>query len=156
VVYLLVGQNSSPIDPREVELAFHHEFSSLLYLYAGNDASPGSNWDKQNPPGFSYLQTREDRLQAASASADDSEAASWYGNGFVHSYGMTSKENDINTFAELLMGTPEELVQLAATWPRIDAKARILARFYAEIDPALERTIRESPAAILLDGSLEP
>ena len=48
-IYLAVGFLSIRADAREIALGFHHEFSSLLYLYAGNDASPKDDWDAQNP-----------------------------------------------------------------------------------------------------------
>ena len=86
---------------------------------------------------------------------DRAKLESAYSEGFVHPYGRSSKENDINTYAELLMGDPEKLVTLAKRWPRIDGKARILARFYARVDPGLEARLREGPAGALLQRSVE-
>jgi len=155
-IYLSVSFVVDPEDAKQIALGFHHEFSSLLYLGALNEATPGDLWDAQNPEEFRYLRARKDVLEAAGRYAPSWQASEWYAQGFVSDYGRSSRENDINTYAELLMGDPQELVQLASKWPRIDAKARILARFYATIDDALGAQLRSTPARVFLDdGSID-
>jgi len=149
-IYISTETATNPERAHEVALTFHHEFSSFLYFGVVNKWSPGDQWDKQNPTGFQYPTSRAEILGAAEVYPSGKQAPGWYEEGFVSLYGKSSKENDINAYAELLMGDPGQLLELAARWPRIDAKARILARFYASIDPGLETSLRNTTVSSLL------
>jgi len=151
-IYIATAFIQSARDAAGVERALHHEFSSFLYYDVVNDASPGTNWDAQNPEGFTYQHTRRAEIEAAATIDRDPDLDDLYAEGFVHPYGRSSRENDINTYAELLMGEPDRLVSLANEWRQISAKAQILAVFYAAIDPGLAEHLRETAAAALLDG----
>jgi hypothetical protein len=155
-IYLPVGFIRTPEDAREIELALHHEFSSFLYRYVASDTSIAERWERELPPGFRYAETREAELRAVTERAPVSRADEWYAAGFVHDYGLSSQENDVNTYAELLMADPDRLIELAGRWPRIAAKAQLLARFYARVDPALAAVLQSGPAAALLSSANVP
>ena len=53
------------------------------------------------------------RAAALESRQDPANAPKWHTAGFVHHYGMSSLENDFNTYAELAMTYPEKLKELA-------------------------------------------
>ena len=53
--------------------------------------------------------------------------------------------------AELLIADPAELVRLAEAFPPVEAKARLLARYYARLNPDLRVRLARGPAAGLLE-----
>ncbi len=113
---------------------FHHELSSLLFH---NYEFPIIQWHFSNEPEFKYLENYMDMLQAGNNPRDPKEAHLWYKAGFVSDYGMTTMENDVNTYAELAMEHPAELVKLADQYPKIARKAKLLVEFYSGLSPKL-------------------
>jgi hypothetical protein len=79
------------------------------------------------------------RSAALESRQDPTKAPKWHAAGFVSDYGMSSLENDFNTYAELAMTEPEKLKQLADQYPIIRAKTRILVQFYGRLAPELKR-----------------
>lgn len=49
------------------------------------------------------------------------------------------------------MADPAELVRLAEAFPPVEAKARLLACYYARLNPDLEAGLARGPAAGLLE-----
>jgi len=118
----------------EVAIALHHEFSSLLFH---DGEFPHSGWRSVNDTGFTYLEDPDAVLKAADQRRDPAEAEEWHRAGFVSDYGMSSIENDFNTFAELTFGRPAEIAALARRYPKIAAKLSLLIDFYQELAPEL-------------------
>ncbi len=135
-IYLSALEKYEQAGSELYSLNFHHELSSLFFNGGG---FPTDRWIAVNSPGFSYLPTQIDVVQAADQKnrKDPKDAPSWYKAGFVHDYGMTSIENDINMYAELAMTNPERLQTLAQEFPKINAKAQILVEFYSGLAPEL-------------------
>lgn len=119
-----------PLGAADVQRLFHHEFSSLLLA---ETAFPEKLWRQALPEGFSFPQTDEERLAAATKFASDLEP--YHARGFVNDYGASSFENDVNTYAEFLMNDPSRLARLAADYPKIAAKTDIIRRFYESQHP---------------------
>ena len=124
-------------DRIHAERFFHHEFSSYLFLLPGF-------------PEAAYLPDYEALLEATQEHAPAAEAETWRRQGFVSDYGRSSLENDVNTYAELLMADPAELLRLGDAFPRIAIKARLLAGYYAGLHPDLKAQLARGPAAALL------
>lgn len=117
-----------------VALSVHHEFSSLLFH---NSEFPDFAWRSVNDTSFTYLEDPDAVLQAADKRRDAAEADQWHRAGFVSDYGMSSLENDLNTFAELAFGSPAELVELAQRYPKVGAKLSLLVDFYQGLTPQI-------------------
>lgn len=98
-----------------------------------------------------YLPDYASLLEATQKHAPASEAEGWRRQGFVSDYGRSSIENDVNTYAELLMADPAELMRLAEAFPPVEAKARLFARYYARLNPDLEARLAQGPTAALLE-----
>lgn len=114
------------------ELTFHHEFSSLLIRLR---PFPYQSWKQNLPVGFTFQNTVSARLDATVPNTAASKLTDLISEGFVSEYGRSSLENDINTYAELLMGNPEKLANLAKASEVVRRKAELIARFYASLHP---------------------
>lgn len=121
---------------KSYELSLHHELSSLLF-YGGE--FPAIRWHLVNKPEFQYLDNQDDIIKAAAPAnrKDPKQAEKWYMAGFVSDYGMASMENDVNTFAELMMGDPDNLRLLCEKYPKIAQKKTILVQFYTKLAPEM-------------------
>jgi hypothetical protein len=121
---------------KSYELSLHHEFSSLLF-YGGE--FPTIRWHLVNEPEFQYLDNQADIIKAAYPSnrKDPKQAETWYAAGFVSDYGMASMENDVNSFAELIMGDPDKLRLLCEKYPKIAQKKKVLVQFYTKLAPEM-------------------
>lgn len=118
------------------EMSLHHELSSLLF-YGGE--FPTIRWHLVNDAGFGYLENHAGIIKAAAPEnrKNPQQAHMWHQAGFVSDYGMASMENDVNTYAELAMGTPEVLRQLSGQYPKVARKKNILVNFYTRLAPEL-------------------
>lgn len=116
--------------PAALARVFHHEVSSLLIA---NRPFPDAAWRATLPPGFSYPEDDTERLKATQVYAAD--VSSFFADGFVSDYGSSSLENDINTYAELLLSDPEKLAALSAEYPAIAKKALIIRNYYEALHP---------------------
>ncbi|MEJ6404130.1 hypothetical protein [Yoonia sp. 2307UL14-13] len=124
--YIVPGQHDG-----FVQRAFHHEYSSLL---VASYPFPREQWSALLPADVSFPTDDRDRLAAATTYAIDLQP--YYKAGFVSDYGASSLENDINTYAELLLHAPEDLARLARDHALIRQKALLIRRYYEDIDPA--------------------
>jgi hypothetical protein len=135
--WIYISVDPSPyIDssPQWCEKVLHHELSSL---FMHSTLFPTYKWEAVNKSDFSYF---SDPIEVARyIRRNPTKAPEWHSAGFVDDYGMTSLENDLNTYAELAMTDPEKLKQLADQYPRIRAKTQILSEFYSRLAPELKR-----------------
>lgn len=113
-----------------VQQSFHHEFSSVLIK---NTPFPEQEWAALLPQGFAWPTTDAQRLAATQDYADDLNG--FYQRGFVSDYGVSSLENDINTYAEHLMHDPQGLAELAQNHPMIRAKTLLIRGYYIGLHP---------------------
>jgi hypothetical protein len=114
---------------------FHHEFSSILIAAA---PFPHVAWEAALPEDFTFPQTEQDILKGLQDNPRAAEMPAIYALGFVDGYGRSSKENDINSYAELLLDAPDELASLAARYPAIAKKAALISGFYQSLDPGFK------------------
>ncbi len=140
-IYISADQSSQSLPLEIYADTFHHEFSSILmraYRF------PTIRWALANKSGFKYPEDKKQIIKAASLEhrADPKDAHQWNDAGFVHDYGMSSIMNDFNTYAELAMGNPEKLRQLAKQYPRIRLKASIFVEFYEGLAPEMKEYLR--------------
>jgi len=115
-------------DGKNLENIFHHEFSSLLIKKYD---FPEKNWLSTLPKNFSYPNDELAELEAAKKFITNQKF--FHDRGFVSDYGASSLENDVNTYAELLIGNPEKLSFLEEKFPIIKRKANILRAFYQKV-----------------------
>jgi len=156
-----------PLNPNKYSETFHHELSSLflkgplskslpreqstLFAYSPYSTpiyDPGvepikapkfplERWSRTNKTNFKYPEQDSEYIRTVKNFRKPEEAPSWYKAGFVDDYGMSSLENDVNTYAEIAMVHPEKLKKLAEQYPRIEAKTKIFVEFYASLAPEL-------------------
>ena len=109
------------------EKTLHHELSST---FKAGMTFLASKWRAVNKPDFRYLPTQMELIRPKILQNRQApiKAPEWYAAGFVSDYGMSSLENDFNTYAELAMTEPEKLKQLADQYHRIRFKTRILTQ----------------------------
>jgi hypothetical protein len=115
---------------------FHHELSSL---FLRDSLFPKNSWQSVNEVKFSYMARQIDVVKSAAQEnrKDKKNSSTWYHAGFVSDYGMSSLENDFNTYAEMAMTRPKKLKQLSIEYPRIKAKTILLIDFYSKLAPEL-------------------
>lgn len=135
-IYISAASDLADRGPAYIAETVHHELSSLLFL-AGD--FPTARWTAINPTDFAYLPTPEAVLEAAGTHQDPAMAETWYRDGFVSDYGMSSLENDFNTFAEMALGRPDDLRALAGRYPGIADKLAVLIDFYTSLEPEMGR-----------------
>jgi len=118
---------------------YHHEVSSLLIA---SRPFPDALWRAALPDAFSYPEGDAARLAATRVHADDLEP--FHADGFVSDYGVSSMENDINTYAELLLSDPGRLAALAIEYPAIARKARLVRDYYEALHPDFAARLAEN------------
>ncbi|MDF1872613.1 hypothetical protein [Vannielia sp.] len=122
--------------PSYTRRAFHHEFSSLLIA---RYPFPMEAWQAHIPPDIAFPLSNEAQLEATTRYIEGEALKRYYEAGFVSDYGASSLENDINTYAELLMDAPETLATLAKAHPRIAAKAALIQGYYITLAPSFAK-----------------
>lgn len=135
-IYISAAGDLADRGPAYIAETVHHELSSLLFL---SGRFPTARWLAANPADFDYLPTPEAVLEAAGTHQDPVLAETWYRSGFVSDYGLSSLENDVNTFAEMAFGRPDDLRALAGRYPGIAEKLSVLIDFYTGLAPEMGR-----------------
>ncbi|MDZ7841917.1 MAG: hypothetical protein U5R46_14040 [Gammaproteobacteria bacterium] len=115
-------------------MGFHHELSSLL-IHGYPEAFPVSDWRALNPAGFRYRFQRSTARNLSSGRLDLAGNEQTYERGFLSDYGTLSVEDDMNTFAQYVIGKLVRLRELESRYPRIAAKAAFIRRGLDEIGP---------------------
>ncbi|WP_420333824.1 hypothetical protein [Roseibium sp.] len=129
VIILATGYLLGGLGTADLKRTFHHEYSSILMRQY---AFPLEAWYDALPEGFSFPETEGQRLAATQVYADD--LAVYHRLGFVSDYGVSSFENDVNTYAELLMGDPARLKRLSDEHANIRIKKELILKYYIGID----------------------
>lgn len=110
----------------------HAEMSSILF-----QAHPGlldqRAWHRANPRGFRYMGSGVEAVRRGRTSLG--ARADLLARGFLHTYAMSSLENDFNAIASALFLNEANLSAYAATSPRLRRKVEITRRFYRRVDP---------------------
>ncbi|WP_321418733.1 hypothetical protein [uncultured Desulfobacter sp.] len=121
-----------------VRRAFHHELSSILIT---RFPFQKEQWQSLWPDDIRLPTAHNEILQYSQQYASPQEIETLYEKGFVSDYGLAGVENDINTYAELLMDAPARMAVLANRSPTIRKKLHILLLFYSELHPAIKKKI---------------
>ena len=118
-----------PYISRDAETIFHHELSSLL-VGEHPDLFDDKAWLAANPPDFKY----DDDLKRG-----PELSTNYLAEGFASQYGMSTLENDINTYAQGLFTRSDWLLPQAAAHPHVQQKLDVLLDFYGRLDPGFTR-----------------
>lgn len=131
-IYLTsLGQQQGYTDTY-IRKTLHHEFSSILMR---NNNFPMQDWLSTVPDGFSYAQNIQQEINAINRGwKQEKSKPDMLEKGFLSRYGMSTEENDINTYAGMLFTDPNRLKQLAQKYDRIKTKYNILVTFYHGLD----------------------
>ena len=111
------------------EAVFHHELSSIL-VGKHPELFNQNAWRAANPPRFKYANRMVGSPQLAT---------NLFAEGFVASYGKSSLENDVNTYAMHLFTRADWLLRQAERHPRVRRKLDVLMDFYERLDPGFTR-----------------
>lgn len=118
--------------------ALHHEVSSLLLL-TFRRAFDEARFRAALPPGFVYADEAAGADPAQVFAATNSiRSIQHLADGFLATYADRNIEQDLNSYAELLLWKPELLLRTFAPDSRVGQKARIVRDFYIAIDPRFE------------------
>jgi hypothetical protein len=117
---------------RKKTMGFHHELSSILlktYITRFDEHA----WRNANVPQFEYTFARslETNIQTGRTSLTGNEAL--YRQGFLCPYGTLTLEDDINTFAQYLIGGTDLMSGKLDHYPRMVEKIKLLTTFYLKI-----------------------
>jgi len=154
-IYLNASLYADDFRPsRPYAMVFHGELSSFFFSRAD---FPVAEWASVNDPNFQYFTNDDDIVRAAARKSqrDPKEAPSWYRSGFVDDYGMSSMENDFNMYAELAMGQPAKLIELAKKYPKLAKKTSIFVKFYCGLAPELRDYFKSAGLLTFLNDTSE-
>lgn len=112
-----------------LEQSFHHEFSSVLFIY-NKHRFPSQQWKQANKPGFQYGKGGTSALLTGKSGY--ARKKRYLQIGLLNQYAGASIEEDLNVFAETLF-TDKKIFTLAKIYPRIGKKLKLLIRFYRRI-----------------------
>jgi hypothetical protein len=115
----------------------HHELSSFIYHKSFVIARI---WGDLMPKDWEAITSYKESLASNNLPID-------YENGFLNNYAKTSVENDFNTYAEFVFARPDELIELAKTYPLVAKKLRLFIDAYAKQSPEMKKLLMESPLA---------
>lgn len=116
--------------------SLHHEFSSILMR---NRAFDEDAWAACNLEDFRYASEHNGGVEAIESGATGLDGhPTHYARGLLCEYGGAELEEDVNTFAELLMTEPEKLRKIERRYPVVAAKAKLLREFYRSLGVDVE------------------
>jgi len=133
-IYVVLPAGSAA--QRYFERVVHAELSSVL-LRRYPQHFDQADWLRGTIPGFRYG-------ASGAAAVRHGLAAAWptpwtLKQGFLYEYGMSSVENDLNSYAGFLFAHPERLRAFAARYPGIAHKRALTLRFYRALDARFAR-----------------
>ncbi|MCB8881027.1 hypothetical protein ACELLULO517_12345 [Acidisoma cellulosilytica] len=113
--------------------SLHDELAALLLATTPVDRT---GWQAFNPPGFRYgdIESYRAELRDPHGRAGDDAL---HHDGFVSALGLTGLENDFQTYAERILGHPQEFAELLREQPAMRGKARMVMALYLHQAPAL-------------------
>ncbi len=121
------------------ERVVHAEFSSVL-LRLRPELFDQAAWLRGTISGFRYGASGAAAVRHDLA---DARPTDWTLNqGFLYEYGMSSVENDFNSYAGFLFTHPERLAAFAAQYPGVAHKRALTVHFYRALDPRLVPDVR--------------
>ncbi len=114
------------------ERVVHAEISSvLLRRYRGSFDSAA--WLRGTIPGFRYGASGAAAVRHGVANTWPTDWA--LKQGFLYEYGMSSLENDVNSYAGFVFTHPDRLRDFAARYPGVAHKRAQVLAFYRSLDP---------------------
>jgi hypothetical protein len=109
---------------KRLHQTLHHEFSSLLIHQGLIDIE---EWEAVSGD-VQYTHDMREEANLRTVGPADFE------NGFISVYGLTNSENDLNTFAAMLVTHPNKLFDYyAVRYPLMGRKARLLLGWYLDL-----------------------
>ena len=136
--WIIVASTTDPTGESNYNSALygvHHELSSFIYH---KSFAIARFWGDLMPKNWQAKVTDKEALARSYQPID-------YDNGFLNNYATTSVENDFNTYAEFVFARPDELIELAKTYPLVAKKLRLFIDAYATQSPSMKKLFRESP-----------
>lgn len=114
------------------ERVVHAEISSIL-LRRRPDLLDEAAWRRCLLPGARYGSTGAAAVRHGVARTWPTE---WtLKQGFLYEYGMSSLENDVNSYAGFAFTHPRRLRELASRWHAVGHKRSMILAFYLALDP---------------------
>lgn len=132
-VILNVHADAVSLEGVWLEQILHHEFSSIL-LHRYRARFPYKEWILANDPRFEYGAGGYDAIRSGRANISLDSRYSRLG--VLCQYGAADFEDDVNTYAQFMLGEPQVFWSFAQDKPRIMAKAKLLEQFYHSISPS--------------------
>lgn len=111
-----------------LQMAFHHEFSSLVRKFSGTEF-PKEKWLLINDTNFSYSMDKYYNPSRMFSQAELNQ------DGFLELYSTSLIDNDIEVFTSWLFDKPKELAVIANENVKIRMKLIILYDYYRKIIP---------------------
>jgi hypothetical protein len=114
-----------------IERVFHAELSSILlenYKSKFNEKA----WSLNNPVDFSYGASGVDALKNKESSEDFTPMLNKMG--FITQYGMSTLENDFNSFVKNLFMPRAGFADLIDEYPNLSYKINLIKQFYRSLD----------------------
>lgn len=112
-----------------IEKTFHHEFSSMLFRNYPNYFHK-KDWLSNNSGPYGNGGINALKENKTNQDLDTVLCA----RGFIHQYGTSDLENDINSFAENLFLSDAPFWNAVSKYPALKKKSAILILFYYKID----------------------
>lgn len=114
-----------------IEKAFHHEFSSILFIKFEE-----SEWRQINPADFVYF----DEQTGGSGAIKEGKASQEFDTkmhevGFLYEYAQSTLENDFNSFAENIFINDGNFFKLVEEYEKLSLKLDLIVDFYSSINP---------------------
>ena len=110
----------------------HAELSSILMM-AHPSFLDEPAWRRANPPTFRYVGSGVTAVRQGRTSLE--ARSDLLARGFLHTYAMSSLENDFNAVASALFTSEQTLAVYARTSPRLRKKVELTKRFYRLVHP---------------------
>ena len=115
-----------------IERSFHEEFSSVL-LANYPDVFDNKHWAGVNDINFKYsCWNGFEAIKSGNASEDFNEVLNE--KGFLDEYGMSTMENDMNSFAKNMFMAKSNFWRIVAQNNRLSMKLELVVEFYKKID----------------------
>lgn len=130
-VYLANRGRANGYTDAFLEQVFHAEFSSVL-LRAHAHRFDADAWNGLNPVGFTYGVSGVDAVRQGRAG--QGQDAALLAAGFLNQYATSTLENDFNAVVIALMTEGEIFNRQRRLNPTLDAKAKLVEAFYANLD----------------------
>lgn len=130
-IYIAAG-SASLEGGHSIGRRLHAEMSSILFQ-AHPSLLNQRGWMSANPRGFRYVGSGTEAVRQGRT--DLGARPDLLARGFLHTYAMSSLENDFNAIASALFTSEDTLATYSETAPRLRRKVKITKRFYRQVHP---------------------